>query len=75
MKRRSRAGGEPAKPRRQKTVKPKRRNAPNTVGRRGSSAPRKEAEVARLTRELKESLAQQTATAEILGATLGRMMQ
>ena len=68
MKRRSRAGGEPAKPRRRKTVKPKRRNAPNTVGRRGSSAPRKEAEVARLTRELKESLAQQTATAEILSA-------
>ena len=64
MKRRSRAGGEPAKPRR-----------PNTVGRRGSSAPRKEAEVARLTRELKELLAQQTATAEILGATLGRMVQ
>ena len=68
MKRRSRAGGEPAKPRRRKTVKPKRRNAPNTVGRRGSSAPRKETEVARLTRELNEALGQRTATAKILGA-------
>jgi class 3 adenylate cyclase len=67
-KKRSRAGDEPAKPRRRKTVKPKRRNAPNTVGRRSSSAPRKETEVARLARELNEALGQQTATAEILGA-------
>jgi hypothetical protein len=58
MRRRSRAGGKPVKA---------RRSGPKTVRRRGSSTARQETKVARLTRELKESLAQQTATADILG--------
>jgi signal transduction histidine kinase len=37
-----------------------------TVRRRGSSAPRQETEVARLTRELKEAREQQTATGDVL---------
>ena len=57
MRRRSRAVGEPVKA---------RRSGPKNVRRRGSSTARQETKVARLTRELKESLAQQTATADIL---------
>ena len=59
MRRRSRAGGEPVKTRRRKTVTLKRRNAPKAVRNRSVSVPSQETEVARLTRE-------QTATAEIL---------
>ena len=66
MRRRSRAGGEPAKTRRRKTVTPKRRNAPKAVRSRSVSVPGQETEVARLTRELNEALERQTATAEIL---------
>jgi GAF domain-containing protein len=70
MRRRSRAGGAPAKARRRKAVTPKRRTAPKAVPkaarRRGSSAAGRETEVARLTRELREALEQQTATSEIL---------
>src|SRR6516225_4334181 len=58
MRRRSRAGGEPAKSQRHKVVTPKRRSAPESVG---------ETEVARLTRELHEAQDQQRTTSEILG--------
>ena len=66
MKRRSRAGGEPIKGRRQKAPKPKRRNAPKAVARSNSPPAQEETEVARLTRELNEALEQQTATSEVL---------
>ena len=66
MKRRSRAGGKPAKVRRRSALKPKGRSAPKAISRRGSAPAGQETEVARLTRELKEALDQQTATAEIL---------
>jgi len=65
MRRRSRAGGEPVKTPR-KAVTAKRRNAPKSARRRSSSAAGQETEVARLTRELKESLERQAATADVL---------
>ena len=67
MKRRSRAGGQPVKARRRKTVTLKRRNAPKAGRRRVSSAAVQETEVDRLRRELNEALEQQTATSEVLG--------
>jgi hypothetical protein len=66
MRRRSRAGGEPVKTRRRKAVTVKRRNAPKSARRRSSSAAGREAEVARLARELNEAAQQQTATADVL---------
>ena len=63
MKRRSRAGGEASKARRRKALKTKRRDASKTAS---SSAPVKDAEVARLTRELNEALERQAATSEVL---------
>ena len=73
MRRRSRAGGEPVKTRRRKTVTLKRRSAPKAVRPHSSSATGQETEVARLTRErnealgqLSEALEQQTATSEVL---------
>ena len=64
MRRRSSAGGEPAKAQRRKTVARKSRvTTPKGVG---SSAVGNETEIARLTRELAEALARQTATSEIL---------
>ena len=63
MKRRSRAGGKPAKTRRRKALKPKRGDVSKTAS---SSAPIQDAEVARLTRELNEALEQHTAAAEVL---------
>jgi signal transduction histidine kinase/putative methionine-R-sulfoxide reductase with GAF domain len=73
MRRRSRAGGEPVKTRRRKTVTLKRRNAPKAERGRGPSAASQETEVARLTRErdealeqLSEALEQQTATSDVL---------
>jgi GAF domain-containing protein len=65
MRRRSRAGGEPAKTRRRKTAARKQGNAPKAVRNRGA-VPSQETEVARLTRELNEALERQTASAEIL---------
>ena len=67
MRRRSRAGGEPIKTRRRKTVI-KRPNALKAVRRRSSSAAGQETKVARLTRELNEALEQRTATADVLKA-------
>ena len=55
------------KGRRRKTPKPKRRNAPKAAARSTSSTPRREAEVARLTRELSEALERLTSTSEVLG--------
>ena len=66
MRRRSRAGGEAVKTPRRKTVTVKRRNGPKSVRRRSSSAAGQETEVARLTRELNESLERQAATADVL---------
>jgi PAS domain-containing protein len=65
MKRHSK-GGAPTKAPRRKTAMPKRRNAPKAARRRGSSAAGLKAKAAQLTRELRESLQQQKATAEVL---------
>ena len=67
MRRRSRAGGEPAKKaQRRKTGARKSRITPKILFPRSSSAARKETKVARLTRERDEALEQQTATSEVL---------
>jgi GAF domain-containing protein len=66
MKRRSKAGGEAVKRRRRKTQELKRRNAPKAVARPNSSPAAEETEVARLGRELREALEQQTATSQVL---------
>jgi GAF domain-containing protein len=65
MSRRSKAGGEPAKSRRGKTVTPKRLNAPEVRG-RGAPAPDQDTEIAQVIRERDEAREQQKATAEIL---------
>ena len=65
MRRRSRAGGEPAKTRRRKTAVRKRGNAPKAAVRRSPPAGQ-ETEVARLTRERDEALEQLSATSEVL---------
>jgi two-component system NtrC family sensor kinase len=66
MRRRSKAGGKSSNARRRKTGARKSRITPKAVHPRRSSAARDETKVARLTRELKESLEQQTATSEVL---------
>jgi class 3 adenylate cyclase len=66
MRRRTRAGGYPIKARRRNTATLKRRNAPKATRSRSSPAAVKETKVARLTRELQEALAQQTATSDVL---------
>ena len=66
MRRRSKAGGKPVKTRRRRAVALKRRNAPKAVRRHSSSAADQETKVARLTRELREALDQQTGTSEAL---------
>jgi class 3 adenylate cyclase len=64
VRRRSKAGGKPVKTRRRKTViKPG--DALRAASRR-SSAGSQDADIARLTRELKEAWQQQTATSEVL---------
>src|SRR5262249_18137652 len=55
MSRRSKAGGEPAKTRRQKTVAPKRRTLPKAVRPRKSSTSGQGNMIARRTRELAEA--------------------
>src|SRR5579859_3738380 len=66
MRRRSRAGGKPAKTRRHKAVTLKRGNAPKAVRRRSPSAAVLQEQLDRRTQELTEALAQQTATADVL---------
>src|ERR1700685_3995466 len=66
MRRRTGAGGHPIKTRRRKTATLKRRNAPKAALGRSSPTAVKETKVARLTRELQEALAQQTATSDVL---------
>ena len=65
MKRRSRAGSKPIKARRRKAPGPKRRSAPKAAA-HSTSPTGEETEVARLGRELREALEQQTATADVL---------
>jgi class 3 adenylate cyclase len=65
MKKRSRAGSNPAKARPRKALKPKGGSVPKVLSRR-RSAPAHETEVVRLTRERDEARAQQAATAEVL---------
>ena len=80
MRRRSRAGGEPAKTRRRKTVTLKRRNAPKAAVRRSLPAGQ-ETEVARLTSELNEALEEKTAISDVLrlvatsSSNLGSVLQ
>jgi two-component system, NtrC family, sensor kinase len=66
MKKRSRVGGEQARARPRKASKPKGRSASKALPRRGSSPASQESEVARLTRELNESLEREAAIAEVL---------
>ena len=66
MRRRSRAGGEPVKTRRRKTLALKRGNVPKAVRHRSASAAGQETVVARLTRERDEALLRETANSEIL---------
>jgi GAF domain-containing protein len=66
MKKPSRASSKPAKVRRRSALKPKGRSAPKAILSRGSVPVGHEAEIARLTRELKEAQEQQAATAEVL---------
>ena len=66
MRQRSRAGGEPAKAQRRKTAVRKSRTARKAVCPRNSSDAGEETKVARLTREVNESLQRQWAMAEVL---------
>jgi GAF domain-containing protein len=66
MKRRSRAGGGKRTKMSRQTVKPNRHKPPHEAIRSTSSAS-EEGDVARLTRELHQALAQQAATSEVLG--------
>jgi hypothetical protein len=68
MKRPSRGSGKPAKVRRRSVLKPKGRSAPKAMPRRGSAPAGQDTEVARLTRELAESLEREAATANVLRA-------
>ena len=68
MKRRSKAGGEPIKGRRRKTVALLRRSAPKAAR---SFTNTHETEVARLTRERDEALEQRTAISEVLQVISG----
>jgi hypothetical protein len=66
MKRRSRAGGKPAKARPRNALTAKGRKASKAMPRRGSARAGQDAKVARLTRELNEAREQQAATADVL---------
>ena len=66
MRRRSRAGGKPVKTRRRKTATLKRRDASKAVAHRSSSAAILRKQLDDRTRELKEALEQQAATADVL---------
>ena len=66
MRRRSSAGGEPAKAQRRKTVARKSRVTSKAADPKSSSGAREETRVARLTNELNEARQQLTATADVL---------
>ncbi len=66
MRRRSRAGGEPVKTRRRRTVTRENSNAPKAVRGSGSSAVGLSEQVALFKRERDEALEQQKATADVL---------
>ena len=66
MRRRSGAGGEPAKAQRRKTGARKSRVTSKAADPKSSSAAREETKVARLTNELNEARQQLTATADVL---------
>src|SRR6516165_12386913 len=66
MKRRSSAGGKPAKPRVPKRSTPKRGKASKAARNRGVSIAGQKTMVARLTRERDEALLRETANSEIL---------
>ncbi len=66
MKRRSGPVGAPAKTQGRKTTKLKRRNVPDDVARRNSSAAEAVGEVTRLTRELNEAREREVAASEVL---------
>src|SRR5262252_6136197 len=65
MRRRSRASSKPTKARSRKTVAPRAANTPKTGSRRSATADHK-TKIARLERQLSESLEQQAATSEVL---------
>jgi GAF domain-containing protein len=75
MRRRSRAGGEPAKAQRRKTRARKGRITPKAVRPRASSAAREETKIARLTRERDEALQRQTAIANENTRLLGELRE
>src|SRR6516162_9214860 len=66
MRRRSRAGGEPAKAQRRKTAARKSPSAPKTVRRRSSADAVQETEIALVIRERDEVLEQQRAISDVL---------
>lgn len=72
MRRRSKAGGKPAKGRGRETATPKRRIAPKAAH-RPSSAAGLSKQVATLKRERDEALAHQNATGEILASISSSM--
>ena len=71
MKRRSRAGREPIKGRRQKAAKPTPRNAPKAPAKPNSFSAVEETKFAQLTRELSEVLEREAATSEVLQVISG----
>ena len=78
MKRRSGAGGETNKGQRRKAPKPERRDTSKSATGSTSSAVVREAEVARLTHELHESVEHQAAASEVLdliGSSPGELEQ
>ena len=66
MRARSKAGNKQAKPKRRKSVARGRRTAPAKVRRRRSLTKSKEAEIERLSQELKEAHERETAATEVL---------
>jgi hypothetical protein len=72
MRRRSKAGSEPAKTRRPKAPAPKRHNAPKPTHPRSLLSTPQETKVAQLARECDEASEQLSATSEIFKASARR---